>query len=71
MGFSISKKSAESGESPAMATESGSQSAGAEDTLSRSDSTVNESQDVNADEVEVEFGSAAATGQEYGNVPGL
>ena len=54
-----------------MAMESGSQSVGAEDTRSRSDSTVNESQDVNADEVEVELGSAAATGPEYGNDPGL
>ena len=67
MGFSISRKSAESGESLVMPMESGSQSAGAEDTRSRCDSTVIESQDVNADEVEVELGSAAATGPEYGN----
>lgn len=78
MGFSTSRKSAESGKSLAMAMESnpsGSQSAGAEDTRSRSDSTldstVKESQDVNADEVEVELGSAAATGPEYGNDSGL
>ena len=71
MGFSISRKSAESGESLVMPMESGSQSAGAEDTRSRCDSIVIESQDVNADEVEVELGSAAATGPEYGNDPGL
>ena len=71
MGLSISRKSAESGESLAMAKESGSQSAGAQDTRSRSDSIVNESQDVKADEVEVELGSAAATRPEYGNDPGL